>query len=111
MLFRSRDSLKTAADLKLSPELKEDEIKSIDNIIIEINNNIEAAERQFLILENNFPVAFKMAVNKKAKRMLLSKERQVLREMAVSGMLTDEEETNMLDEVGKKNQVITETKT
>ena len=43
--------------------------------------------------------------------MLLSKERQVLREMAVSGMLTDEEETNMLDEVGKKNQVITETKT
>ena len=106
-----RDSLKTAADLKLSPELKEDEIKSIDNIIIEINNNIEAAERQFLILETNFPIAFRMAVNKKAKRMLLSKERQVLREMAVSGMLTDEEETNMLDEVGKKNQVITETKT
>ena len=98
-----RDSLKTAADLKLSPELKEEELKSIDSICTEISNNIEAAERQFLILENNFPIAFRMAVNKKAKRMLLSKERQVLREMTVSGMLTDEEVTEMLDEVGKRN--------
>ena len=98
-----RDSLKTAADLKLSPELKEEELKSIDSICAEISNNIEAAERQFLILENNFPIAFRMAVNKKAKRMLLSKERQILREMTVSGMLTDEEVTEMLDEVGKKN--------
>ncbi len=105
-----RDSLKTAGDLKLSPEFKEEEINSIDNIINEINSNIEAAERQFLILENNFPIAFKMAVNKKAKRMLLSKERQLLREMVVSGMFTDEEESNLLDEVGKRNQLTNETK-
>ena len=50
------------------------------------------------------------SVNKKAKRMLLSKERQLLREMVVSGMFTDEEESNLLDEVGKRNQLTNETK-
>ena len=99
-----RDSLKTAADLKLSPDLNDEERNCIDSISAEISSNIEAAERQFLILENNFPIAFEMAVNMKAKRMLLSKERQILREMAVSGMLTDEEEEELLDEVGRRNQ-------
>ncbi len=97
-----RDSLRTAADLKQSPDLKEDELKSIDDICQEINSNIEAANRQFLILETNYPIAFKAAVNRKAKRMLLSKERMLIKQMSVSGMITDEDEDAMLEEVGKQ---------
>ncbi len=98
-----RDSLKTAANLKESPQLSDDEKKSIDSICEEINSNIDAANKQFLIIEENFPIAFKMAVNRKAKRMLLCQERLIIKQMASTGILTAEDEESMIENLGTPN--------
>lgn len=100
-----RDSLQTADNMKLSPEFQEEQLKSIDAICNEIKDNISAAEKQFLVLEANFPEDFKEAMNAKAKRMLLSKERSIIKEMAISGMIDDEEESALLDDVGKRTKL------
>ena len=77
-------------------------MKSIEDICQERTRNIEAANRQCLRLETNHPIALKAEGKRKAKRMLQSKERMLIKQMSVSGRITDEDEDAMLEEVGKQ---------
>lgn len=99
-IIMHRNSVQMLEELKTAPTIKETELNSIKLIEAELISNIEAAEEQFNVLESNHPETFIKAVNSKAKRILLSKERLAIKELSSLGMITNEEESVMLDEVG-----------
>ena len=101
----NRDALQMMETLKESPTLKQTELDSITLISAELQSNIEQAQKQFDVLEANYPDAYKEAVNGKVKRLLFSQERVAINQLNDAGMINDEEAEAMKDDIGKK-QVI-----
>ena len=102
-IIMHRNALSMLDTLKQSPTLQTTEFESIKLIEGELQTNIDVAQKQFDILEQDYPEAFKEAVNNKAKRLLLGQERQAVKELMAAGMLSDEDEEEMMDEIGKTN--------
>ena len=100
-IIMHRDALAMRDTLKQSPTLQTTELESIKLIEEELQTNIDVAQKQFDVLEKDYPEAFKEAVNNKAKRLLLGQERQAVKELMAAGMLSDEDEEEMMEEIGK----------
>lgn len=100
------DSLLVIDQIKKSPELKDDVKDDLLSVKREILKNMEAAKEQNEIMMHKYPFACKMYVNLKAQRILLRKERGILRDMAASGVITDDEEAVLIENVGNKADVI-----
>lgn len=96
------DALLMIDKIKKSPEVKINVKDDFATVKKEILENIEAAKEQNQLMTNKFPIACNMYVNLKAQRILLRKERGILRDMAASGVITDEEEAILIENVGNK---------
>lgn len=98
-IIMEREAIKVADELADSLKAQTNGKEIIEIIVREIESNIRMAEAQFDLLEKSFPIGYRMAVNSKAKRMLLRKERGLVKELVQSGMLDDEAEAAMLEKI------------
>ncbi len=101
-IIMHRNALAMLDKLKQSPTLRSTELEAIDNIESELQTNINVAQKQFNVLESDYPEAFNQAVNEKVKRLLLGKERLAVKELLSAGMLSEEEEEEMMDDINNK---------
>ena len=100
-IIMHRNALSMVDTLRQSPTLEATEMQAIQLVETELQANIDIAQKQFDVLESDFPEAFTKAVNDKVKRLLLSQEVQAVKELMAAGMLSDEDEEEMMDEIGK----------
>ena len=100
-IIMHRNALTMVDTLRQSPTLEATEMQAIQLVETELQANIDIAQKQFDVLESDFPEAFTKAVNDKVKRLLLSQEVQAVKELMAAGMLSDEDEEEMMDEIGK----------
>ncbi len=104
-IIMNRDALQMMETFKESPTLKQTELDSITLISAELQSNIEQAQKQFDVLEENYPDAYKEAVNCKVKRLLFTQEKVAINQLSDAGMINDEEAEAMKDDIGKKQIV------
>ncbi len=97
------DSIDLINDMKKAPPFRKEGMDSLEIVEKEIIENINVAKKQTILLSYNYPIAFNMAINDKARRLLLRKEKMLIRELGTAGMLSQDDEEILADEVGKRN--------
>ncbi|MGL4851190.1 MAG: cation:proton antiporter [Phocaeicola sp.] len=97
-------SLLLISELMNSTKLEENEKEAISIIKEELEANQTVAQDKLDYIASNYPTAYQLAVQDKAKRMLLKKERQIIQELEHLGMLSEEEQEEMQNQVGRKNR-------
>ena len=95
------DALNMIQNITESNTLQPAETKGLETIMEEIQSNIDMARQQMNDIAKEMPTSYQIAANEKAKRLLLSKERDIIRDMNRSGMLNEDEENEMLNQVDK----------
>ncbi|MGL5273507.1 MAG: hypothetical protein ACRC8J_08520, partial [Phocaeicola sp.] len=99
------NALQLLKQISASSELDRDEVEAITIISEELEHNLSCAQKKLNAIAENCSVAFQQAVQQKAKRMLLRKERQIINELEHSGMLNEEESEEMRSVIGRKNRM------
>ncbi|MGL5958873.1 MAG: cation:proton antiporter [Phocaeicola sp.] len=99
-----KNGLLFTKELASSSKLEKHEIESINSISKELEENLINAQEKLDFISKNYPESYQLAIQDKAKRMLLKKERQLIHELANLGMLSEEESEEMENRVGKKTE-------
>ncbi len=102
IVYIFKDASNLVQELKSAPPFNEEGIYSLSVVEEEINMINKIANEQITAFSSSYPLSYIMAINAKAKRILLHKEKSLIKEFAYSGMLSEEDEEKMLEEVGKK---------
>lgn len=99
-----QDDSKTLVNyFSTTPEFSANNFANTKHVENEIKSTINAARNTLEMIAVNFPIAYQQSINQKAKRILLTKERYIIREMTVKGIFSPRQESDILEEIDTRS--------
>lgn len=105
-ILTQKQALKIVTDFGESGSLSEEERVHLQTLKVEIQQNIDRAQRRMNLLAAEYPISYRCAVTRKAIRMLLNNEKRMTEQVIHQGLINEEDAQALLDNIDERYKEI-----